>query len=594
MRERNENAGAPTATIAVLLLLGAAGSAQTPHPTPMSETFDAATPATTAACGHSGYGTYPAGWVADTVNGANIWRVDDDGTTSAGTGPSFDHTSGLPGQGNYLYTESTGCSAGTQAILVSPTFDVTPLSAPMLRFHHHMHGAGMGTLQVEQANGFGGWTTIWSLSGDQGDAWHLAQVPLTPYTGSSGNPEVQVRFVGTTGEAFTSDMALDDVSIGQPWIGEWEVNKAQCSLDFDGVVTNGFLPAIRSLDTYVATNATVQLHFRTTLIGLPFDIVYNTAPMIGRTTPHALRLPGDTVFNLDYPQGLNFMSEITTGGSQLFVPGLPLAGTSYSMTVPLALAPGTVSAQAYALDPSHPSLLALSQCGQVDVTVLPPLTTVPGPTTDDGTVTVDVGSAASGTAWCPGGFSFYGTTYSQIGVSANGRITFGAADGDLSPSLAEALQEAMVGYWTDLDVSSGGSITVAQTASGFRVDYAAVPYYGEAIPIGFGIDCDCQNGTIRIEGLGGITANPGTSGFGDGVFLGVSAGSALPASEPGLSTLFTVGSPFTPASSSDMIYDYYDGTAGTLPPSLDPGQNPAAPQVLEFTTINGGLMVTPL
>ena len=67
-------------------------------------------------------------------------------------------------------------------------------------------GTAMGTLDV-YVNG----TLEWSLSGDQGADWQTGQVSLAAYAGT----DVTIQFVGTTGTSFTSDIAIDAVSIDE-------------------------------------------------------------------------------------------------------------------------------------------------------------------------------------------------------------------------------------------------------------------------------------------------------------------------------------------------------------------------------------------
>ncbi|MEZ6194840.1 MAG: hypothetical protein R3F20_03785 [Planctomycetota bacterium] len=57
------------------------------------------------------------------------WTVDVGGTGSLGTGPSVDHTTGTA-TGKYLYTETSGGSAGVFALLNSPLFDITSAANP--------------------------------------------------------------------------------------------------------------------------------------------------------------------------------------------------------------------------------------------------------------------------------------------------------------------------------------------------------------------------------------------------------------------------------------------------------------------------------
>ena len=128
------------------------------------------------------------------------WYLDASGTPSGTTGPSDDITGG----GNYMFIETS--AAGGPYTLTSECLDISSLSAPALRFYYHMYGATMGTLDVS-VNG----TSVWSLSGDQGNAWVQAQVDLSAYVGSN----VTIVFTGTRGASFTGDMAIDNVEVDE-------------------------------------------------------------------------------------------------------------------------------------------------------------------------------------------------------------------------------------------------------------------------------------------------------------------------------------------------------------------------------------------
>jgi hypothetical protein len=135
------------------------------------------------------------------------WLVRSGSTGSSGTGPSSDHTTG---SGNYIYTEASGCNSSTGAVL-SPEFDFTGVF-PKLSFWYHMWGGQMGTLSVQASTDGGStWSAdLWSLAGDQGNAWIEANIGLGAYAGESS---VIFRFTGVTGIGFESDIAIDDVSI---------------------------------------------------------------------------------------------------------------------------------------------------------------------------------------------------------------------------------------------------------------------------------------------------------------------------------------------------------------------------------------------
>lgn len=146
------------------------------------------------------------------VGNANNWTARSVPTGSTGTGPSSDNTGG----GNYVYLEtSSPCYPSVAGSLNSPAMDISALSAPQLSFYYHMNGADMGTLEVYISDDGGTSFTpapVWSLSGDQGDIWHEGIVDLSGYIGET---DVMFRWVGTSGSNFTSDFALDDISVDE-------------------------------------------------------------------------------------------------------------------------------------------------------------------------------------------------------------------------------------------------------------------------------------------------------------------------------------------------------------------------------------------
>ena len=95
------------------------------------------------------------------------------------------------------------------AILLGPCFNLVPLTNPAILFSYHMYGSNMGTLTLEASTDDGlTWASIWSLSGNQGNVWHLAQISLSAYAGQT----VKFRFKGTT-LGSTSEMAIDMIRV---------------------------------------------------------------------------------------------------------------------------------------------------------------------------------------------------------------------------------------------------------------------------------------------------------------------------------------------------------------------------------------------
>jgi hypothetical protein len=154
----------------------------------------------------NGYYNYPNG-VSDDID----WRTFQGSTPTDYTGPTVDFLPSTP-DGNYLYLEASGGCIGKKAELITPCFDLSPLTTPRLSFAYHMYGADMGSLQVDIfANG--NWmNNIFSRTGNQGDEWKTTIIPLSAYSGQT----VSFRFRGITGDGPYSDMAIDAISIGHP------------------------------------------------------------------------------------------------------------------------------------------------------------------------------------------------------------------------------------------------------------------------------------------------------------------------------------------------------------------------------------------
>ncbi|NAS31869.1 T9SS type B sorting domain-containing protein [Flavobacteriaceae bacterium R38] len=155
-------------------------------------------------------GTLPLGYE---TSGPFPWIINSGGTPSGGTGPLGDNTSGA---GFYIYTEASGGAEGDQGFLLTRELDLSPLTNPVMEFNYHMFGAGIGSLDLEVVDVTNGGTVtnIFSISGPQqgaqGDSYLNSTVlDLSPFSGSV----IQLRFIGTRGPLFTSDIAIDDILV---------------------------------------------------------------------------------------------------------------------------------------------------------------------------------------------------------------------------------------------------------------------------------------------------------------------------------------------------------------------------------------------
>lgn len=138
------------------------------------------------------------------------WTLDANGTGSFGTGP-LNANSGS----QYVYLEGSGLSTSTISYIDLPPFDLTSVTNPQLRFYYHMHGTNMGTLSVEvSTDNKMTWASVYSISGQQqplqSDDYILDSANLLGYNTS----ETWIRFVGGGHTGWSTDMAIDDIYVG--------------------------------------------------------------------------------------------------------------------------------------------------------------------------------------------------------------------------------------------------------------------------------------------------------------------------------------------------------------------------------------------
>ncbi len=95
--------------------------------------------------------------------------------------------------------------------------------------------------------------------------------------------------------------------------------------------------------------------------------------------------------------------------------------------------------------------------------------------------------------------AFYGNSFNQMWVNANGNITFGAAD-PTSLESAATLQSGprrIAGLWDDFDPSAGGFVISTPAATTHRIEWVAVPENGVNNASTFFIEVR-SNGQIQI------------------------------------------------------------------------------------------------
>lgn len=358
------------------------------------------------------------------------------------------------------------------------------------------------------------------------------------------------------GGTFTGTPTYTTVPFPMP---AYETNDDRARFTVDGVEGSSIAPA--RVSSPVCVNNDIA--FASNLAATAFEAVVTPGGLVAGGSPGSITTPGGQIVNVELGRPGTFF--LNGGAALRFLPFPGPFNVAFGGPTPIAL-----SGQAVFLDPGSADGIAISQGSELDRT--PNTGPVAGPTSDDGTVLVDLSAQGCGP------IDFLGTSYTQLGMASNGRVTLSGVDGDFSPSLAEATTDLpMLGAWTDLNPSNGGTISFTDSGSQVRIDYAGVPYFGEATTISFSIIIDRVGGGFTLDGLTGIVANPGTAiSSSDAMFLGFSPGSAASggaAADPGATT-YAVGGAGSTASLDEMSYDFVQGaTAGTpwAPASLAPG-----------------------
>ncbi len=165
--------------------------------------------ATTSNCGGTNC-SLNGGWI-NLTNGVDDdfdMRVNAGGTPSTGTGPTSDHNPGTT-TGKYIYSEASGTCTNVESVVLTPCFDLTNTITPEFSFWYHSLGANVGNIRLDIfANGR--WNTnIMTPTFGSSNAWQQRIVNLSAYAGQ----RVTLRFRVSTGSGFTSDIAIDDISL---------------------------------------------------------------------------------------------------------------------------------------------------------------------------------------------------------------------------------------------------------------------------------------------------------------------------------------------------------------------------------------------
>jgi len=338
---------------------------------------------------------------------------------------------------------------------------------------------------------------------------------------------------------------------------EYELNDVNSSVTISGVSAALTTPAI----TTTCPGAPLSATLSSQLIGNGWEVGIGPAAMV-TASQGALQTPNGQIVNLDI-----LMSPVTYlwGG---LTPDFGNPFPTSSFPIPFVAPPsvGSSTFQMAVENPGHPDGFSLSQCCQLDRNLIG---TPAFPSGDDVTLTIPVGPGT-----CLSAPTFYGTSYTTVGVTSNGRMTFGPPSSDFSPSIGDALAGAgFFGLWTDFNPNIGGFVDVGSPAlNQVRATWNNVPFYGEPTTANnFTLTLDLASGVMTIDGLTGVDLNPvsnTTFPSNDTQFLGVTAG-AVGATDGG-ATLFAAGVAGAPVGAMDMIYDWFTGVpnSGGGTPSL--------------------------
>lgn len=188
----------------------------------------------------------PGAWDALDTSDDFDWTFGIRGTPSTGTGPTDDHTQGAGGDGWYAFIEaSSPRSSGDEAYLTSTPFTVPADGDPSVSFWYHADGSSIaaGALELEVTTdpcGSPTSATLWSSDGTSDSAWRQVNLSLNGYLGQT----VRLRFIGTVGTSFSSDVALDDI--------EFHVTPITCGASPDPTCDSSWLAGTVQLNEKIA------------------------------------------------------------------------------------------------------------------------------------------------------------------------------------------------------------------------------------------------------------------------------------------------------------------------------------------------------
>ncbi len=306
----------------------------------------------------------------------------------------------------------------------------------------------------------------------------------------------------------------------------WQVNQASASFDIDSQVGSAY----GAVTVTRCINTTMTVNLGTSLTLPPWDLAIGTAPLVAANAG-GITLPGGQFVNVNLADPtLTFLNGLTFT--------TPLAPSALPVALP---APIQFSLQMVVVDAGAAAGVSLSQPVALNVTATS--APIPGPAGDDVSLLVNL----TGQPICGSPISFFGTSYSQMYVQTNGRVTFGTDSTAYTPSAAAA-NPGFVGAWADLNTTTAGSISISFPSAGvYSVDYNGVGFFGGpgTVTNTFQIVFDTNSGSILLGGLTGLATYTSQQ------LIGISPGAS--ATNPGPRT-WALGGPNAMSSPTDMIY----------------------------------------
>ncbi|MEE2711802.1 MAG: hypothetical protein VX913_03420 [Planctomycetota bacterium] len=288
------------------------------------------------------------------------------------------------------------------------------------------------------------------------DTW--VWTPDLEFTVPAGGGSVAFRFHNLNGSQ-KQNYWFDMFEIRQ---ADFQTNRPEASSDCEGVISNGFDPAI----SQACTGNSVDLSFSSTEIGQPWDFGYAFAAAQGGSQT-GMALGSGQVINID----------ILDPTFQYFNGGTFTTPFAAAFTLPVTVpAGGTASMQSAHIAPAHPDGFGLSQASQLDILAsAAPVTLAIG---DD--VVILVQHQLAPYCGTMPAINFYGTSYTYFWVCSNGQVQFSfpAPSPLVNQGQFTTWMPRACGMWSDLAPNVGGSVTLTASSADVKVSFTNVATAG--------------------------------------------------------------------------------------------------------------------